>query len=47
MDVDEHERLSHITLKTQIKVQEYHLSLHSHSRVFNNEQNTYSKMSEK
>jgi hypothetical protein len=27
MDVDEHERLSHITLKTQIKVQEYHLSL--------------------
>jgi hypothetical protein len=51
MDVNEHERLSNITLKTQINVNEqrfYYCSmLHSDSRLFNNENNSYPQMSVK
>jgi hypothetical protein len=45
MDVNEHERLSNITLKTQIQVKEqcfYGCSaFNSHSGIYNNEQNSY------
>ena len=48
MDANEHLRLSNIT---QIKVKEWHFyycsTFHSHSRVFNNEHNSYSTMSMK
>ena len=48
MDVNEHERLSNITLKTQIKVKEQYLyccsTFHRHSKVFNNKHNTYQQV---
>ena len=51
MDVNEHERLSNITLKTQIQEKEQlsycRSTFHSHSKVFNNENNSYLKMSVK
>jgi hypothetical protein len=50
-DVNEHERQSNITLKTQIqeKKQCFYCcsTFHSHCRVFNNENNSYHKMSVK
>jgi hypothetical protein len=48
MDVNEHERLSNFTLRHKIKVKEQHFycfyAYHSHSRVFNNENNSYPKI---
>ena len=47
MDVIEHERLSNITLRHKIKLKNstFIAVLHfSHSKVFNNEQNSYPKM---
>jgi hypothetical protein len=46
MDVNEHERLSSITLRQKVKYK-YCSTFHSHSMVFNNEQNSYPKMSVK
>ena len=49
MDVNENERLSNFTLKTQINVKEQHFywcSLFlSRSKVFNNEHSSYPKIS--
>jgi len=52
MDVNEYERLSNITHKTQNEAKEHHFyccsTFHSYSRVFNNESNSYTnKMSVK
>jgi hypothetical protein len=51
MDVNEHQKLLSNTLKTLIEVneQDYYCcsTFHSHSRVFNNESNSYVKMSAK
>ena len=51
IDVSEYERLSNNTLGTKIKVKEQHFyccsTLHSNSKVFNNEHNSYPKMSVK
>jgi hypothetical protein len=48
MDVNEHERISNVTLKTQFKVKEwcfYSCSVfYSHSRVFNNVHSSYPTM---
>ena len=48
MDFNEHERLSNITLKTQIKVKVqrgyWFATLHSDSSVFNNEHSSYPNM---
>jgi hypothetical protein len=49
MDVNEHERLSNVTLKTQIKVKKktniFTAVLHFKVTVVNNENNSYHKMS--
>ena len=52
MDINEHERLSTITLKHTFKQRNtqrlyWCCAFHSHSRVFNNYQNSYPKMSQK
>jgi len=48
MDVNEYERWSSITLKTQNQVKAHHFyfcsAFHSHSRVFTNKNNSYPKM---
>ena len=48
MDVNEHERLFNITLKTQIKVKEHCCyccsTFHSHKKFFINKHNLYPKM---
>ena len=47
MDVNERERLSNVTLRHNIKVEEHCFyccsTFHSHSKVFNNENNSYAK----
>ena len=51
MDLNVHERLSNMTLKTPIIVKEQYFyccsTLHCYSGVFNNENNSYHKMSGK
>jgi hypothetical protein len=51
MDENEHDKLSNITLKHKLKFKEQHFYycsvFHGHSNDFNNEHNSYPKMSVK